>query len=35
MTLLAPLAPAVAAELVRKGRAVIVDVREPDEIARE
>lgn len=35
MTLLAPLTPSVAADLVRQGRAVLVDVREPDEIARE
>jgi rhodanese-related sulfurtransferase len=35
MTVLAPLTPAAAADLVRRGRAVLVDVREPDEIARE
>lgn len=35
MTTLAPLPPAAALDLVRQGRAVIVDVREPDELARE
>jgi len=35
MTALTPVSPASAAQLVRQGRAVIIDVREPDEIARE